>query len=471
MSTDNPSSASSKRKSLPRGWLETIRQLLTVRRPQPLPGPIDDIRDLYIGRIAKAEGLIQLQSQGPLRVLWEGEVLFYGHPEGGRFVVERLRRIALYGSPLEPQPNDPIGTFSLVGPLAETSLQPGPAGSTEKLRLQIHYRALSVELPPLRKSEDAVFPQVEQVIANLQWKQNGEVAGTTVQLDVELEASEWVERKLDILRSVKLEPVTVSLRLAGSEKPPVRSRTHDSLAPSCPQPPATACSPGMETVTRTLPLKFISFSNRLLADVENLCKVQLSGVCEVWRNKAALDQVVGPDIKEGTNAEKGAKSSVDQTQEYGLGTFYSSPSQVEIYLVDRLLDHPGGGIAYDAGQSSAFCILALDKVSVNPYLLGHELGHVLGLDHPGGAGVFPGSAGSIMEPATPNSPTNTLHNFRVLTAGANATPLNPIVATTTFPDCFHPDGSQPGDFSPQGVSEEEPVGCWERIKRMLGISR
>jgi len=468
MSTDNPSSANLERRSLPRRWLGAILELLKPSKPQPLPGPMDDIRDLYIGHIAKAEGVLRLQGSGPLRIFWEGEVLFYGHPEGGRFVVERLRRIALYGAPLEPQPNDPIGTFSLVGPLAETSLQPGPGGSIEKLRLQIHYHALSVELPPLRESEDAVFPQLEQVIANLQWKQSGEVAGATVQLDVGLEASEWVERKLDILRSVTLEPVTVSLRLAGSERPKL-SREHRSLPDQCPPPPATSCPPEMQTVTRRLPLKFISFSNRLLADVENLCKVQLSGVCEVWRNKAALDLVVGPDIKEGTDAEKSAKSSVDKPQETGLGSSYSSPSQVEIYVVDRLLDRPGGGITHDAGQSSAFCIVALDKASANPHLLGHELGHVLGLDHPGGAGVFPGSAGSIMEPATPNSPTNTLHNFRVLTAGANATPLNPIVATTTFPDCFHPDGSQPGDFGPQGVSEEEPVGCRERIKRMLGL--
>ena len=469
MSAEKPSRTSSRSVWFLRRWFEIIREWLTSLAKQSPPVPFDDIRDLYIGRIAKAKGSIQLRGQqNPLGVLWDGEMLFYGRPEGERFIVERLRRVVLYGAPLEPQFGKQIGILSLAGPLTETKLESGPDGSIGKLRLEIHYRALSVELPPRDKSEDAVFPQVEQVIANLNWTQVGQATGAAVQLDVGLVVSEWIERKLDVVQSVTLEPVTVSLRLAGSEKPVLRTRTHESLAPSCPQPPATACLPGMETVTRTLPLKLISFSNRSLLDVEQLCKTQLAGVCEVWRNKAALDLVVTPDIKEGTANEKTANSSVDMTQEYELGSLYSTQDQVEIYLVDNLLAWPGGGISYDCGKASAFGIIALDKVSANPYLLSHELGHALGLQEPNKQ-PNPGSPGSIMEPKTPNSPTNTLDNFRILTAGANAAPLNPIVATTAFSDCFHPDGSQPGGFSPQHVPEEEPVGCWERIKGMLGL--
>ncbi len=437
---------------------------------QASPKPFDDIEDLYIAQIVKAPGSIEIvKSPGSgqtetetLPAIFSGEMLLYGRIKDETFVVERLRRIALYGSPMEKRADDPIVTLSLAGPLAETVIQPpSPAGSIEYVPLQLHYADLSMRLPPLSESQDAVFPQVERIAASVTWEPADKADPSAVNLEVSLIADKQVVVTLGTVRTVILEPIVLRFQLAGSGSPKPAA-AHHSLPTNCLPPPGGPCGPGLSTVTRLLPIKFVNFSTQFsLSTVETMCKTQLcgvplvtgdcppvaGGVCEVWRNKAALDLTIQSTIDNAT-AHTGYHE-IDQTQETGptgiqtLGYYYPNAPLIVVYLVDALLDRPGGGISHDCGQASAYSILDLNKMGANPYLLAHELGHVLGLYHPDeSTKPYPGSWESVMKASgafSPNPSANTLYNCRIFTAGMAGSPLNPIVTTTNINDCFRPD--------------------------------
>jgi hypothetical protein len=444
---------------------------------QPL---IDDIKNLYIGQISQAKGIGQT-SVGPLEAMFQGEVLIYGQVEGDRFIIDQVRRVAIYGRDSYRGADRQIGVLSLAGPLVAPEIRRSGEGQVERrsgagqaepeqveLLLQLHYAALSSELDPLYKSTDAIFPQVEQAIARLTWKQQSAADDRSVQMELtfELIALVEAEKKLGMVQALSLDPFTVSFNRAGTGAP--RPEPHFSLSSNCPAP-NTPCGPNTETVTRILPIKFVSFSQtrdindptngfEQKAALEKICQDQIDGVCLVWRNKAALDLTVTA-LVQGTPDQRRDFSNCSSNDEAELpfdlpapdnGSSLDGINEVEIYLVDNLvtLEH-GGGVAYNCCQASAYCILDLEVARQNQFLLSHELGHVLGLDHPGTSTCYPGSSGSVMQPTgtgagliISNPNINTQFNCRIFTAASSSNcplTLNSIVTTTTTPDCFRLD--------------------------------
>jgi hypothetical protein len=88
-------------------------------------------------------------------------------------------------------------------------------------------------------------------------------------------------------------------------------------------------------------------------------------------------------------------------------------SGIEVFLVDNDMNFLGGGGTVDGGTANAQIVMS-DRGTSNT-LLAHELGHVLGLDHPPGGG----ENNTIMEPSgshsSPNPTRNTMCNYARIT--------------------------------------------------------
>ena len=98
----------------------------------------------------------------------------------------------------------------------------------------------------------------------------------------------------------------------------------------------------------------------------------------------------------------------------------------EVFVVDNDMDWAGGATTRRGGDAGAQIIMSDHGNSAT--LLAHEVGHILGLDHPPGGG----DAGTIMEPgnghSSPSPTRNTMVNYRRITW-----PL-PIMPTCLYPD-------------------------------------
>jgi hypothetical protein len=445
-----------------------------IQPEEQSPGqPFDGIENLYIGHIDELAGFINGQDE--LETPFKGELLLDGQAEGGVFEIKRFRRLALYGRLREPpigdeEKPDRIGVISLAGPLRDTTLKPNPKGGVdvENLRLQLHYRALSdpEELPPRFRSGDAEFPEVEEIAAKLtlRWEQDGGPDEPEVRLAIELHIDELVTRWLGLVEEITFDPFVRPFRLAGHGLPGFQVSKRNSLH-GCPDPGGDCGNDAdynkIPTSLLRLPLKFINVSKKNLDDeqekikLKTACQGQIDGVCVVWRNKAALRLDVEPEIDDAktlknlyevVNPEKAKTLPADYAASISAPSPDPYPDHVEVYLVEKLEGFTGscgGGATYDDGQASAFCILQVNQLNVRKNLLAHELGHVLGVSHPGDE-PCPGSRTSIMHPPPPGFefPTkNTRQNCRVITKFKDipcctSSPLNPIVTGTGEKDLF-----------------------------------
>jgi hypothetical protein len=410
-------------------------------------GLSDNLENLYISRIDQMFGSIN----GRRPISLKGEILLYGRTEGNVFIVEQLRRLALYGT-LQQSPNgDRLGVISLAGPLTypELALDQDPkAGAIYNLNLQLHYRALSIEGP--NSLQEAIFPRVEVLTADLTWTQAGELNGQEVKLTIGLPISKLVDGWLGLVDTMTLDEAPCSFYLPGAG-PSNQNQKHNSLHGCIDGSP---CTQGATNFGRLLPLRFINVCGIPSSQLEQGCQKQIDGVCEVWRNKAALGPVVEPNIQPGNNL-----GDITPTTAQKLRS--TTASHVNVYLVQGFdYDATGGGDTKDGGQASAYCMLQANLLSnpSNRYLLAHELGHVLGISHPTGSDVisYPaatatgvnvhrGERNSVMQPGI-NSMRNTSRNLQIFTTwpsptatGGNMTPLNAIVSAAPWCDNFHPD--------------------------------
>ena len=193
---------------------------------------------------------------------------------------------------------------------------------------------------------------------------------------------------------------------------------------------------------------------------------QLAMAQTVW-NKACIDFNVLPTIII-TDATLKTSSNLA-----AIRAARDDLNEIEIFFVDNALASTGGGNSGAIGVASCQIVVA-DSNAGNTVLVAHELGHVLGLQHP---------PGTSSDPNTVMQPTGSAN---VQGAAAVIFPMmafiaNPLLITTATPGCLMPDkgdhyikdfpvdiGLEPSDPLPAGMTRYSMSNVWNRQSNTTG---
>lgn len=196
---------------------------------------------------------------------------------------------------------------------------------------------------------------------------------------------------------------------------------------------------------------------------------QLGTAQSVW-NKACIQLEVRPTI---LITDATLKTSSDLT---AIRNAYTDPDPavVEVFFVANSLPAQGGGQAGGIGVASCKPVIA-EPNGGNPVLVSHELGHVLGLQHPG--------AGSNSDTGTVMAPTGSAMNpgTNLVTYFMAANIANPVLQTLMTLCCLTHDignhyirdfpadvASEPSEPLPAGMNRYAMSNVWNRLTTTPG---
>jgi len=411
---------------------------------------------LYLARIGRLPGTLALNDGTTRDVTFTGEMIVAAVPsEDGRLKINTIRRLSLWTT----EPIDELhGQLVIAGPLGQIALalDPATAGDADPFDVHLSYPLLN-ELEPLCTEFDAHFPQLEALRGRMDWDSlpgQGEGRRGEVRLRLELD---------QLFVAADGAGLVIALRAESSDQPLLFMLLGaEALAVPFTTPPLAPCigAPAAAVGTNNYPryeirLRFVSHAAPATpqTQVEDIVRRQLAGACEVWWIKGGIKLLPAANVEFPVGA---APSSLSSTQ-HAAPVTAADPmnSQVEVYLVDALESMEPltgtvikiGGIAYNCRTQQAYIILTLREARHNPFLLAHELGHVLGVTHPTGSGLsgtcasIPAGEGcTVMVPDSPDSSRNTQFN---LTQVAPALPLAGVMTALPGSACgWSPDPAQ-----------------------------
>jgi hypothetical protein len=313
----------------------------------------------------------------------------------------------------------------------------------DQVFFRLHYGLLSDEAGYVFE-EDTFFPPVEFLVGKVIVWENQEVEeGEAILLDLAISLPEVAEGS-GFVSGVEVPRTELEFFGRAEEAQPLHEK-RNSLGP-CREPANLPCvDTDHEARRRYVPLQFVNLTRTFGEDdavLEDICQNQIDAACIVWGQQGALDIEVEPKIVEGLDDQKDKFKVCDEV-EAGELSGLSTHSHIQVFIVDTLAISSNGGACGDAGVGAAYIILEGGMLQGNDFLLAHELGHALGLGHPGTGPTnvsIPGDFGSIAQASTPNSSKNTLNNCQVFTSPA----VNPLARDRKdssrgwIADCFRP---------------------------------
>ncbi|GGG40034.1 hypothetical protein GCM10011344_46120 [Dokdonia pacifica] len=190
------------------------------------------------------------------------------------------------------------------------------------------------------------------------------------------------------------------------------------------------CHPDLEVNERTLTIQPVGYrsSTADTSPTGQSLAVQMASATNIW-GKCCINFNVLP-IHIITDATLKTSSNITN-----IRASYASPNAnaIEVFFVDNNLPSIGGGVA-NACNSILGNVVMSDNNAGNPQLLSHELGHILGLGHPGATftGCTEPDDNTVMTPSnSPNNPnsTNNTHWNCINVA-------NPALSTSTNTCCL-----------------------------------
>lgn len=129
-------------------------------------------------------------------------------------------------------------------------------------------------------------------------------------------------------------------------------------------------------------------------DVVNWCNTQLDAVGAIWCTKGALNFIVNPALQPRPAPVAGTDFSYDAAAALPPSSIGNGVKWHRVYVVNRIIGSGAGqGLTFRSGTSEAYTLLdvrAIDDLDhgfianrfKNPFILAHELGHMMGLNHP-----------------------------------------------------------------------------------------
>lgn len=389
---------------------DDVSQQQLVDEPQPKP--------VYLAQLEHVTSQFVIRDRGEVPVVLSGEILVEGPPPGSDFSPGSFRRISLWSDTRE----ELNSTITLAGPVEPMAEGSKPASAEQPFDMWLYHSRLLLE-PPVYKESDATYPPLERMKGLLKWTLvDAYESGGRVILDIEL--NQTGGSGVEFIEKVTLPSVTATFQRVEAPSRPEQTKANSIVACGASAPAGTGHD------SRALFVRFIRLSRAgaPIVNLEPLAQQLIDNACVVWWQKGGIRLVpfIPPGQAHATVETihvaaqdfvcPGDPQSVcvALAQEPNVGTLSPSVSAVEVYLVDRLLDEPGGGITHGCRTPDSFIILEIRKAENNRYLLAHEVGHVLGLMHPDGGGCPGAAAGatcSVMVPDVPNSVRNPGANF------------------------------------------------------------
>ncbi|MBE7556390.1 MAG: hypothetical protein HS126_35505 [Anaerolineales bacterium] len=378
-------------------------------------------KPIYLAQYDNWPGLITLEGSSPQPITAQGEVLVVGSfDQDQQFIVEDIQRVVLRSQEILKELG---GSIAIAGPINKTGHQAGSQGDIKAFEVSVYYPRLSTDLEPACVESDATYPYMERLRGVLTWEPLGSENTSTPRFALKLTLNEIIVSHLKtLIKDITFDQWPLSFQ-PPSDQPYTPSKANSLL--ECQGTLTTG-----DKKVKVLKVRFWAAQNSdsglnvtINQTLEGRVKEWLRRACEVWYKKGGLSIIPFETID--------PKPSVLIPQQKGENATLGDPNYIDVYLVKNLLPtDSNGGECFDCGTPNACIRLDVAKISNNnPYILAHELGHVLGLYHPGDCNPcteqnpnsvqLQGSLKSVMVPSFPIIERNTKNNIEVTLGWAN----------------------------------------------------